>query len=186
METAAQSIDYVRLRRDMSWDVAKRELGYAEGDPVNLAYICGDRNVELGRGDKLALIHENHEGELRHFTYRDLQELTNGWAHFLRGNVFIRPMDRVCLFLDRVPELYIGFMGILKTGAVVEPLFSAFGEDALIARMLDSRAIAVITQRQHLGKVRKVRERLPDLKTVIVVDHDEAGRSCATGRSTST
>ncbi len=181
METAAQTIDYDRLRKDISWDVAKRELGYAEGGPINLGYICSDRNVELGRADKVAMIHENHAGELRHFTYRDIQQLSNGWAHFLRGNVFIRPMDRVCLFLDRVPELYIGFLGILKLGAMVEPLFSAFGEDALIARMQDSRATAIITQRRHLGKVRKARERLPDLKTVIVIDQEEGDKKLREG-----
>ncbi len=175
------TFDYEQLRRDVSWDVAKRELGYADGDPINIARLCVDRHVDEGRGATVALIHENHEGEIRQFTYRDLQELTNGWAHFLRGNVFVKPMDRVCLFLDRIPELYIGFMGILKTGAMVEPLFSAFGEDALIARMLDSRASVVITQKRHLGKVRKARERLPDLKAVIVVDHDEDGRKLRDG-----
>jgi acetyl-CoA synthetase len=173
--------DYEQLRRDVSWDVAKRELAYRDGEPLNIARLCVDRHVEQGRGDTVALIHENHEGEVRQFTYRDLHELTNGWAHYLRGNVFVKPLDRVCLFLDRIPELYIGFMGILKTGAVVEPLFSAFGEDALIARMLDSKATAIITQRRHLSKVRKARERLPDLKTVIVVDHDEDGRKLRDG-----
>jgi acetyl-CoA synthetase len=181
METAAPITDYARLRREISWDVAKRELGYTEGSPINLGYICSDRNVELGRADKLALIHEGHAGELRQFTYRDIQQLSNGWAHFLRGNVFIKPMDRVCLFLDRVPELYIGFLGILKLGAMVEPLFSAFGEDALIARMLDSRATAIITERRHLGKVRKARERLPDLRAIIVIDQEESGKKLREG-----
>ena len=173
--------DYEQLRRDVSWDVAKRDLGYRDGDTLNIGRLCADRHVEQGRGDSTALIHENHDGDVRQFTFRDLQELSNGWAHFLRGNVFIKPLDRVCLFLDRIPELYIGFLGILKTGAMVEPLFSAFGEDALIARMLDSRATAIITQRRHLGKVRKARERLPDLRTVIVVDHEEAGRKLRDG-----
>ena len=173
--------DYEQLRRDVSWDVAKRDLGYRDGDTLNIGRLCADRHVEQGRGDSTALIHENHDGDVRQFTFRDLQELSNGWAHFLRGNVFIKPLDRVCLFLDRIPELYIGFLGILKTGAMVEPLFSAFGEDALIARMLDSRATAIITQRRHLSKVRKAHERLPDLKTIIVVDHEEAGRKLRDG-----
>jgi acetyl-CoA synthetase len=170
------AFDYEQCKQDVTWEAARRELGYVEGATLNLGYVCIDRHVEQGRGDRVALLHENHEGEVRQFTYRDLFELTNGWAHFLRGNISIRPLDRVCLFLDRVPELYIGFLGVLKTGAVVEPLFSAFGEDALISRMLDSKATAIITQRRHLSKVRKARERLPDLKTVIVVDHDEDGR----------
>ena len=175
------SFDYEQLRRDLSWDTAKRDLGWTDGQAINIAQVCVDRHAAGGRGDKVALVHENHEGVVRRFTYRDLQQLTNGWASFLRGTVLVKPLDRVCLFLDRIPELYIGFVGILKTGAVVEPLFSAFGEDALVARMLDSRATAIITQRRHLGKVRKARERLPDLKTVIVVDHEEDGRPLRDG-----
>ena len=166
------AFDYEKLRRDISWDMAKKELAYKDGDPINLAYICVDRNVEQGRGGKLALVHENHEGEVRNYTYRDLQLLTNGWADFL-GKRGIAPGDRVCIFLDRLPELYIGFMGVLKTGAVVQPLFSAFGEESVFQRADDSRAVAVITQHKHLGKIRHIRDRLPDLKHVIVVDHDD-------------
>jgi acetyl-CoA synthetase len=164
--------DYEKLRRDISWDLAKKELGFQDGDPLNLAYICVDRNVVQGRGEKLALLHENHEGEVRRYTYRDLQLLTNGWADFLVKQG-IAPGDRVCIFLDRLPELYIGFMGVLKSGAVVQPLFSAFGEESVFQRADDSRAVAVITQHKHLGKIRKIRDRLPDLKHVIVVDHDD-------------
>ena len=167
------AFDYEKLRREISWDLAKKELGYRDGDPINLAHVCVDRNVEQGRGEKLALVHENHEGEIRNYTYRDLQLLTNGWADFL-GKQGIMPGDRVCIFLDRLPELYIGFMGVLKAGAVVQPLFSAFGEESVFQRADDSRAVAVITQHKHLSKIRHIRDRLPDLKQIIVVDHDEA------------
>jgi acetyl-CoA synthetase len=167
------AFDYEKLRREISWDLAKKELGYRDGDPINLAYVCVDRNVEQGRGEKLALVHENHEGEIRNYTYRDLQLLTNGWADFL-GKQGIMPGDRVCIFLDRLPELYIGFMGVLKAGAVVQPLFSAFGEESVFQRADDSRAVAVITQHKHLSKIRHIRDRLPDLKQIIVVDHDDA------------
>ncbi len=144
-------------------------------------HVCIDRNVERGLGDKLALVHENHEGEIRQFTYRDLKQLTNGWAAFLRG-LGIKPLERVCLFLDRIPELYIGFMGILKTGAIVEPLFSAFGEDALISQDGGQRRRPPSSPRaSHLGKVRKVRERLPNLEHVIVVDHEEDGKPLKDG-----
>ncbi len=174
------AFDYERLRRDLTWDVAKRELGHTDGRPLNIAQICVDRQVELGRGDKAAFIHEDHEGAVQVFSFADLRHLSNGWAHFLRAEVGIKPLDRVCLYLDRRPDLYIGFMGILKVGAIVEPLFSAFGEDALVSRMLDSRAVAVITERRHLAKVRKARERLPDLRVVIVID-DDHGRPLKDG-----
>lgn len=176
----AQTVDYQKLRETITWDLARKDLGLAEGSPINIGWICSDRNVELGLGAKKALIHENHEGLVREFTFLDLKRLSNGWAEFLVKQG-IKPLDRVCLFLERIPELYIGFLGILKTGAVVQPLFSAFGVDALLTRMEDSRAAAVITQRKHLPKVRKIRDKLPDLKLVVVIDHDPAGKPLQEG-----
>jgi acetyl-CoA synthetase len=69
-----------------------------------------------------------------------------------------------------VPELYLVFLGVLKLGAIVQPLFSAFGEDSLWMRLDDAGTAAVVTQRRHLGKVRRIRARLPALHRVIVVD----------------
>ena len=69
-----------------------------------------------------------------------------------------------------MPELYIAFVGLLKLGAVVQPLFSAFGEESLLTRLADAGTAAVVTQRKHLPKVRRIRDRLPDLRLVVVVD----------------
>lgn len=165
-------MDYDSLREQATWDVARRELGIVEGEPLNIAQLCIDRHVERGLGDKVALIHEDHAGEVRRFGYRDVQRFSNGWAVFLES-VGVRELDRVCLFLEKSPELYIGFMGVLRLGAVVQPLFSAFGDEALLQRMEDSSATAVITQRKHLGKVRRIRAKLPQLQVAIVIDHTE-------------
>ena len=72
--------DYDTLRASTSWDAARRELGLADHAPVNIGRMCSDRIVEQGQGGKIALIHENHDGEVRPFTFRDLSVLTNGWA----------------------------------------------------------------------------------------------------------
>jgi len=182
MASAIEGDVYGRRRSEISWEAAKRELGYQDGAPINIAEVCVDRHVAAARGDKVALVHEDHAGEFRQFTYRDLMQLTNGWAAFLRG-LGLKDLDRICLFLERVPELYIGFIGILKIGAVVEPLFSAFGEDALCARMEDSGAVAIITQKKHLGKVRRAKERLPALRSVIVIDHSADDRPLREGET---
>jgi acetyl-CoA synthetase len=163
-----------------SWAVAKKELAYEDGQPINIARICTDRNVELGRGEKLALIHEDHAGEVREFTFEDLRRLSNGWARFLEGQG-IAELDRVCLFLDRVPELYVGFLGILRLGAVAQPLFSAFGDEALRSRLEDCRTTAVITQRKHLSRVRRAKKELPDLRLIVVVDRTEKDRPLRDG-----
>ena len=84
--------------------------------------------------------------------------LTNTIAQFLE-NAGLTPGDRVCLFMDRVPELYFGFLGILKMGGIAQPLFSAFGPESLLTRLADAETAAIITQKKHVAKVRAI---LPD------------------------
>jgi len=166
--------------KTVRWDDALEPLGLAPGDPINIGRLCTDRNVERGLGDKTALIHQGFDGTVRTFSFLDITRMSNGWASFLKEQGVVE-QDRVCLFMDRGPELYIGFLGILKLGAVCQPLFSAFGDESLISRMEDSGATAIITQRKHLGKVRKVRDRLPELKTVIVIDQSETNKPLREG-----
>ena len=50
--------------------------------------------------------------------------LTDTFAAWLQ-DLGVKPGERVCLFMDRLPELYLGFAAILKRGAIAQPLFSA-------------------------------------------------------------
>ena len=74
--------------------------------------------------------------------------------------------------MDKIPELFIGLLGILKIGAIAQPLFSAFGDESLFVRLENAETSLIITQRKHVSKVRKIKERLPHLKHIIVVDYD--------------
>jgi acetyl-CoA synthetase len=151
------------------WTAAAAELGIPPDGTVNIGWHCTDRICRMGLGAKRALIWEDASGKSRTFTFEDLRLHTNAVARFLR-DLGVAPGDRVCLFMDRVPELYIGFLGVLKTGAVAQPLFSAFGEDSLHVRLADAGTRAILTQRKHLPKVRRVLDRLPELRHVVVVD----------------
>jgi len=155
------------------WSIAEQELGYRAGDRINIGWHCSDRICEMGLAAKPALIWEGHDGASRRYTFDDLRVLTNTLAGFLR-DLGVQPGERVCTFLDRVPELYISFLGVLKLGAIVQPLFSAFGEESLFTRLDSAQTSAIITQRKHVGKVRKIREQLPALRHVIVVDAGDA------------
>jgi len=162
---------YEELIATCDWKVAERELGYQPGHPINIGWMCSDRLCRQGIAGKLALVWENYKGDEKQYTYDDIRTLSNTMANFLAG-LGIRPGQRVCLFLDRVPELYIGFLGILKLGSVAQPLFSAFGEESLRVRLADAGTSAIITQKKHLYKVRKIREQLPALRHIMVVDAD--------------
>ena len=137
---------YEELSANFDWSVAERELGYRQGGPINIGWMCSDRLCHLGLANKLALHWEDYQGNQKRFTFDDLRVLSNTIAHFL-GELGIQPGERVCLFMDRVPELYIGFLGVLKTGAVAQPLFSAFGDESLFVRLQNANTSAIITQK---------------------------------------
>jgi acetyl-CoA synthetase len=160
---------YEDVRRNFSWDTVRRELEYEEGTPLNIGFHCTDRICGKGKGEKFAMIWENFAGDKKTFTFEDLRVISNTYAKFLQ-ELGLKEGDRVCVFMDRIPELYLSFLGILKAGMIAMPLFSAFGEDALYTRMEDADASAIFTTKKHLKKVRKIRETLPQLKHIIVVD----------------
>lgn len=158
--------------KDFNWKMAEEELGYGKDDKYNIGYYCSDRICEMGSGKKVALTWEGHTGEIKQYTYDDIRIFSNSFATILR-ETGLAVGDRICVFMDRIPELYISFIGILKMGGIVQPLFSAFGEDALAMRLEDAKTKAIITTRKHLGKVRRIRSMLPELHWVIVVDEGE-------------
>ena len=164
---------YEERTANFDWSISEKELGYKKGDPINIGWMCSDRICRMGLSGKLALIWEDYQGVQKRYSYDDIRVLSNTIAKYL-VELGIQPGERVCLFMDRVPELYVGFLGILKTGAVAQPLFSAFGDESLFVRLSNARTSAIITQKKHAFKVRKIRHQLPDLRHIIVVDAGEA------------
>lgn len=162
---------YEERLKNFSWSIGEKELGYKEGNVINIGWYCTDRICRQGKGSKLALIHEGFTGVERKYTYNDIRLASNTIGAFLRG-LGIKNEDRVCLFMDKIPELYIGFLAILKIGAIAQPLFSAFGDESLYVRLHDAGTTAIITQKKHAPKVKKILDRLPHLRHIIIVDHD--------------
>jgi acetyl-CoA synthetase len=155
------------------WSIAEKELDYTKGAVLNIGWHCTDRICKQGKAAKKALIWEDSAGHGKTYTYNDIRLASNTVGAFLR-TLGVKDGDRVCLFMDRIPELYLGFLGILKIGAIAQPLFSAFGDESLFVRLNDAGTRAIITQRKHVVKVRKILAQLPNLEFIIVVDYDGA------------
>ncbi|HEX6144565.1 MAG TPA: AMP-binding protein, partial [Geminicoccaceae bacterium] len=68
-------------------------------------------------------------------------------------------------------ETLLAHLAAYKLGAVALPLFTLFGPDALAFRLRDSGARAVVTDGAGAEKLREIRDDLPDLETVWIVDH---------------
>lgn len=164
---------YEERLKNFDWGIAEKELEYQPGNVINIGWYCSDRICQMGKADKTALIWEGLGGQEKCFTYNDVRLNSNTIGHFLR-NLGINPEDRVCLFMDKIPELYLGFLGVLKIGAIAQPLFSAFGDESLFIRLENAQTRAIITQKKHAPKVRKIIDKMPFLEFIIIVDHDPA------------
>jgi acetyl-CoA synthetase len=155
--------------KNFAWSIAEDELDYKSGEIINIGWYCSDRICQKGKADKIAIYYEGFEGNEKKFTFNDVRLASNTIGAFLK-NLGLKNEDRVCLFMDRIPELYFAFLAVLKIGAVVQPLFSAFGDESLFVRLDNAQTRAIITQNKHLSKIRKIREKLPNLEFIIVVD----------------
>lgn len=161
---------YDELKLKFNWFSAEKELGYRDGDTINIGWYCSDRICSQGKSEKIALYYEDFKNKVSEFTFNDVRLASNTTGQFLR-DLGLKEGDRICLFMDRIPELYFSFLGILKIGAIVQPLFSAFGDESLLVRLEDAKTRAIITQGKHLAKVRRIKNKLPFLEFIIIIDH---------------
>ena len=128
------------------WDFNKAEVKWFEGAKLNASYNCIDRHVNEGYGDKPALIWEgNDSSETKTYTYNDLLEEVQLAANALK-NLGIVKGDRVCIYMQMIPELAISVLACARIGAVHSVVFGAFAPDSLEARINDSKCKVLITQ----------------------------------------
>ncbi|MGB2694541.1 MAG: acetate--CoA ligase [Dehalococcoidia bacterium] len=163
--------DYERVRASFDYERVIDELDGLPGGGLNIGYEALDRHVKAGRGDKPCLLWDGKDGRAETYTYADLTRLSNKFANVL-VELGVRKGDRVFVFMDRIPELYVAAFGTLKAGCIIGPLFSAFGPDAIRDRLENSEAVVLVTQPNLLAKVHAIRDSLPALKHLIIASHD--------------
>lgn len=161
--------DYKNACRDFKWGDIEKELDFLGDGKLNIAYEVVDRHLKTHRRDKVAFFWEGRGGAQETYSFLQLSQSSNRFANVLK-NLGVEKGDRVFVFLEKVPELYISVIGTLKIGAIIGPLFSAFGPDAVKDRLLDSKAKVFITSPKLKNKVEEIFEDLPDLKRVILVN----------------
>ena len=147
---------YDELRRAFAWRIPER-------------YNIGVDTVDRQDGARLALIHRLEDGRVERFSFADIRRLSNRLANVLTAHGLARG-DRVAVLLPQRPGAAAAHVAAHKAGLVSVPLFTLFGEEALTWRLSDSGAAAVITDAVGLGKLEALRDRLPALRLVLVVD----------------
>jgi acetyl-CoA synthetase len=115
------------------------------GGQINLSYNCLDRHVQTWRKNKAALVWEGEPGEIRSLTYQQLHREVQRFANVLKS-LGVKKGDRVAIYMGMTPELPIAMLACARLGAPHTVIFGGFSANALIDRIHDSQAVAVITQ----------------------------------------
>lgn len=161
--------DYESISSSFDWKNLENEVVWFDQDHINAAYNAVDRHVLGPNKNKVAIIHESQSGKIEKFTYLDLKIQTDKFANVLK-KLGVKKGDRVFLFLPRIPAVYVSFLGTLKVGAIASTLFSAFGPEALEDRLSNSKAKVIITTPDLKPKIDQIKDHLPDLTYLILVN----------------
>ena len=128
------------------WNFNKADTKWFEGAKLNACYNCVDRHVKEGHGSKTALIWEgNNPDESKKYTYDDLLKEVKLTASALK-NLGVKKGDRVCIYMQMIPELAVAVLACARIGAIHSVVFGAFAPDSLEARINDSECKLLITQ----------------------------------------
>ena len=129
-----------------NYDFVNAEIKWFEGGTLNACYNCLDRHVEAGHGDATAIIWEgNDPSEDKTFSFSELLAEVKKFANVLKAQG-VEKGDRVCIYLQMVPELAIAMLACARIGAVHSIVFGAFSAESLRDRINDSACKMLITQ----------------------------------------
>lgn len=160
------------------------------GGKLNACYNCLDRHIHAGKAEKIALIWEGENGEVRRYTYEDLHIAVNKFSNVLKSTG-LQKGDRVAIYLPMIPEAVIAMLSCARIGAIHTVIFGGFSSEALNDRINDAEAKLLITADGGFrrGKIVQLKEAADNalegctsIEKVIVVKHTELPIAMKEGR----
>ena len=143
----AQRLDWYKpWNKVREFDFVNGEIEWFAGGELNACYNCIDRHINEGHGEDIAIIWEgNDPNQSRKFSYNDLLKEVSQFANALK-ELGVQKGDRVCLYMQMIPELAIAVLACARIGAVHSVVFGAFSSDSLRDRINDSECKILVTQ----------------------------------------
>jgi long-chain acyl-CoA synthetase len=90
----------------------------------------------------------------------------------------IEPGERVCILANTRPEWSYADLGATAAGAVVVPIYQTNSPEECLWVISDSGAGAIVCEdEEQLAKIAAIRDRLPNLRTVVVIDPADGSSS---------
>jgi acetyl-CoA synthetase len=162
--------DLAATRRAFRWEDARAALAGLPAGGINIAHEAVGRHLGTPIANRVALRWRGKRGEQRDVTYAELADQASRFAAVLAG-LGVHPGEVVYGLCPRLPELYAAALGTFAHRAVFSPLFPAFGPEPIATRLeIGGGGVLVTTASLYQRKVAAIRDRVPLLRHVIILD----------------
>ncbi len=131
----------------MNYEQACAEHRWEVPELYNLAADVCDKHPR----EKLAMVHEHHEGEIRRVTWGELQDLSNQAANVLAG-LGVERGDRVAVVLPPTPETAAIFFATWKLGALLLSMSVLYGDEGIRHRLADAEPRVLVTDSANAAR----------------------------------
>ncbi|MEA2102278.1 MAG: long-chain fatty acid--CoA ligase [Thermodesulfobacteriota bacterium] len=140
----------------------------AHYEETSMAAVYLNKAEELG--DLASVAYKGPDGQYKDISWKHMSEMIKDMASYLvsRG---VKKGDKITLFSENRYEWWVANLAICAVGAIDVPIYAtnAPNEAKYIIDNSDS-SLCIVGQKQHLDRVIKVRDELPDLGDIIVFD----------------
>lgn len=114
------------------------------GAKTNIIHNAIDRHQKTHRRNKLAIIWVGEPGDVRTFSYHDLDREVSKFANVLKS-MGVKKGEIVTIYMPQIPELLIGMLACAKIGAAHSVVYGGFSVEALAERIQDAKSRVLIT-----------------------------------------
>jgi long-chain acyl-CoA synthetase len=132
--------------------------------------------LEFGASQTKPALLVKREGKYQGISYSEFYEEAELVAMGL-ASLGVKRGDKISLISENRPEWAYSDMAILGMGAINVPLYPISTADSIQYMLKDSEAVGIIVSNKfHMNKVLKIRDKCPALKFIVVMNDIEEAR----------
>jgi acetyl-CoA synthetase len=142
-------------------DTNKPFYKWFQGGKINIVHNAIDRHLKTATRNKLAIIWEGENGDVRTFSYHALNREVSKFANILKS-MGVKKGHIVTIYMPQIPEQLFAMLACAKIGAVHSVVYGGFSHEALSERIRDAESRVIVTAD---GGFR--RGKINDLKSIV-------------------
>ena len=138
----------------------------------NITQACVTQHVQAGRGEKIALIVEDHHLGTKQLTYQQLEEQSAKLASVFASHSLTKA-DRVLIRLPNSTDYPVSFFGCLRYGAIAVPTSTLLAASEVAYLAKDSGAKILITAKSMWQELKSLLDEETQLEKIYLAGEGE-------------